>query len=343
MDAFNILAMVLRAVLIDRQRLVLENLALRQQVAVLRRGVTRPKLEDKDRIFWIGLTRMLDTWRETLLIVQPETVIKWHRQGWKHYWGRKSKPKRIGRPAIGWVLVHLIKRLSRENPLWGAPRIGEELAVLGNEVGETTVAKYVVRHRPPESGQSWRTFLANHMDTTIACDFFTVPTVTFRSLFVFVVLHHSSRRILHVGVTEHPTAEWTSHQIVEALGGDDAPEVTHLIRDRDSIFGDAFQRKVAAFGIEDVVTPKASPWCNGFAERVIGTLRRECTDHIIPLGERHLGRVFREFVAYYSTGRCHQGLDGDAPVPRPRCSNDDGAVQAKPILGGLHHLNSRAA
>jgi transposase InsO family protein len=343
MDAYHILASVARALLCDRQRLILENLALRQQVPVLRRGVARPKLEDKDRIFWIGLMRMLDTWREALLIVQPEPVIKWHRQGWKHYWRRKSKPKRVGRPAIGWVLVHLIKRLSRENPLWGAPRIAAELALLGHEVAEATVAKYMVRHRPVERGQSWRTFLANHLDRTIACDFFTVLTVTFRSLFVFVALHHGSRRILHVGVTEHPTAEWTGQQLVEALGDEDAPVVTHLVRDRDSIFGDVFQRKVTAFGIEDVVTPKASPWCNGIAERVIGTLRRECTDHIIPLGERHLGSVLREYVAYYNTGRCHQGLDGDSPVPRRRWEVEDGDVQAAPILGGLHHVYSRAA
>jgi transposase InsO family protein len=343
MDAFDILSSVLRAMPLDRQRLALENLALRQQVAVLRRGVTRPRLEDKDRIFWIGLMRMLDTWREALLIVQPETVIKWHRRGWKHYWRRKSKPKHVGRPAIGWELVSLIKRLSRENPLWGAPRIAAELAVLGHEVAEATVAKYMIRHRPPERGQSWRTFLANHMDTTIACDFFTVPTVTFRNLFVFVVLHHGSRRILHIGVTEHPTAEWTSQQLVEALGGEEALEVTHLIRDRDSIFGDVFQRKVTAFDIVDVVTPKASPWCNGFCERVIGTLRRECTDHIIPLSERHLGSVLREFVAYYNEERCHQALDRNAPVERRRWSSENGDVQAKPVLGGLHHVYSRAA
>jgi len=256
---------------------------------------------------------------------------------------RKSMPKRIGRPAIGWVLVHLLKRLSQENPLWGAPRIDEELALLGHEVGEATVAKYMVKHRPPERGQSWRTFLANHRDTTIACDFLTVPTVTFRNLFVFVVLQHGSRRILHVGVTEHPTAEWAALQLVEAVSGEDAPDVTHLIRDRDSTFGDVFQRRIAALGIDDVVTPKASPWCNGFAERVIGTLRRECTDHIIPLGERHLGRVLKEYVAYYNAGRCHQALDGDAPVPRRQWAVEDDNVQATPVLGGLHHVYSRAA
>lgn len=180
------------------------------------------------------------------------------------------------------------------------------------------------------------------MDVTVACDFFTVPTVTFRNLFVFVVLHHGSRRILHVGVTAHPTAEWTGQQLVEALGPD-APDVRYLVRDRDSIFGEEFQRKAKALGLSEVVTPKASPWCNSYCERVNGTLRRECTDHIIALGERHLSRVIREYVEYYNRGRCHQSLDGDAPVPRRRWSVGDGSVQATPVLGGLHHVYSRAA
>ena len=342
MDAFAIVASLVRALVLDRQRLALENLALRQQVAVLRRGVKRPKLEDNDRIFWIGLMRLLSTWRETLAIVQPETVIAWHRRGWRYYWRRKSKAMKIGRPSIGWDLVALIKRLSRENPLWGAPKIVQELAVLGHEVGETTVAKYMVKHRPPDRSQRWRTFIRNHMDVTIACDFFTVPTITFRNLFVFVVLHHGSRRILHPGVTAHPTAEWAGQQLVEALGPD-APDVQYLVRDRDRIFGEEFQRKATALGLEQVVTPKASPWSNGFCERVIGTLRRECTNHIIAMGERHLSRVVREYVEYYNAGRCHQSLDGDAPVPRRRWSVGDGEVRATPVLGGLHHVYHRAA
>lgn len=189
----------------------------------------------------------------------------------------------------------MVKRLSRENPLWGgAPRIVDELALLGHEVGETTVAKYMVRHTGPKRGQSWSTFPANHMDRTIGCDFFTVPTMTFRNLFVFVVLHHASRIILHVNVTEHPTAEWTALQFGESLGDEDAPEVTHLLRDRGSTFGGVFQRKVKALGLADLVTPKASPWCNGFAERLNGTLRRECTDHVSPIGKLHIARVLRE-------------------------------------------------
>jgi transposase InsO family protein len=181
------------------------------------------------------------------------------------------------------------------------------------------------------------------MHTTIACDFFTVPTVTFSNLFVFVILHHGSRRILHVNVTAHPTAEWTAQQLVEALGDVAAPEVTHLIRDRNGIYGEVFQRKVNALGLTDVVTPKAGPWCNGFAERVIGSLLRECTDHIISLGERHLLSALQEYVEYYNTGRCHQSLDETSPKPRRRQRVGDGDVQSRLVLGGLHHVYTRAA
>ena len=216
------------------------------------------------------------------------------------------------------------------------------MQLLHHPVDPRSVQESLFRSDPDRS-QRWSTFLRNHMGTTIACDFFTVPTVTFRNLFVFVVLHHGSRRILHVNVTTHPTAEWTALQLVEAVGNTDAPEPTHLIRDRDGIYGALFRRKVGVLGLTDVVTPKGSPWCNGFAERVIGTIRRECTDHVIPLGERHLLRVLREFVEYYNAGRCHQALNGNSPVPRQRASCDDGEVQSQAVLGGLHHVYNRAA
>ncbi len=171
-----------------------------------------------------------------------------------------------------------------------------------------------------------------------------MPTLTFRNLFVFVVLHHGSRRILHVNVTEHPTAEWTAQQLVEAMGNDDVEQIDRLLRDRDVIYGDAFQRRAEILGLTEHVTPKQSPWCNAHCERVIGTLRRECTDHLIPFGERHLVRVLREYIeTYYNVARCHQSLDGDAPVARRRWSPADGEVQARPVLGGLHHVYSRAA
>ena len=334
---------LLQASIRTRQYLGAENLALRHQLAVLKRSVKRPRIEDSDRIFWILMRRTLKDWAECLHFVQPETVLRWHCKGFKYFWNRKSKPKTPGRPSIGWELVHLIRRMSQENVTWGAPRIQSEMATLGHDIAETTVAKCMVRHRNPEAGQRWSAFLRNHMSATIACDFLTVPTVTFKNLFAFVVLHHGSRRILHVNVTAHPTAEWTAQQLVEALGADDAPDATHLIRDRDAIYGDVFRRKVGALGLRDVVTPKASPWCNGFAERVIGTIRRECTDHLIPMGERHLQRVLREFAEYYNTGRCHQSLDGTAPVPRRRQSVGEGSVQSRPVLGGLHHVYSRVA
>jgi hypothetical protein len=172
--------------------------------------VRKARIEDSDRVFWILMRRTFKEWRSCLHFVQPDTLVRWHRRGFLYYWRRKSKARKQGRPAIGWQLVHLIRRLSGENPLRGAPRIARELALLGHEVSETTVDKYRVRHRDPARGQLWSTFLRSHMDTTIACDFFTVPTVTFRNLFAFVVLHHGFRRILHVNVTAHPTAEWTA-------------------------------------------------------------------------------------------------------------------------------------
>lgn len=259
--------------------LIEENRVLKEQLGGRRLRLTddqRRRLAAKgkligrraDRISCISMLRLLDTWREALHIVQPDTVVRWHRRGYRYYWRRKSNARKIGRPSIGWELVHLRKRQSRENALRGAPKIAAELVLLGHEVGESSVARYMVRHRPPARGQRWRTFLASHMDTTIACDFFTMPTITFRNLFVFVVLHHGSRRIVHVKVTEHPTAEWTAQQLVEALGDEDAPEVSHVVSGRDASYGDVVQRKVCASGIENIVTPKASPRCNGFAESV---------------------------------------------------------------------------
>jgi putative transposase len=195
---------LLQASLRTHQRLVAENLALRHQLAVLKRSVKRPRIDDSDRVFWILMRRTFKQWKDCLHFVQPETVLCWHRKGFKYYWKRKSKPKTQGRPAIGWKLVHLIRRMSQENATWGAPKIQAEIAVLGHEVAETTVAKYMVRHRNPESGQRWSTFLRNHMGTTIACDFFTVPSVTFKNLFVFVVLHHGSRRIVPMTRSANP-------------------------------------------------------------------------------------------------------------------------------------------
>ena len=300
-----------------RAGLVVENLLLRQQLVVQQRSVPRPRFTNRDRLFWLVVAMVVPRWREALAIAKPDTVLRWQRKGWRAYWRWRSRPSRIGRPPIGWKLVRLIHRLSRENPLWGPERIASELRLLGHEVGESTVARYMAKRRRPRGGQSWMTFLRNHMAVTAACDYFMVPTVTFRCLFVFVVLSHDRRVIRHVGVTAHPTAEWTARQLREAFPGGDEPRL--LLRDNDSIFGDEFTDAVRTMAIRELHTGYRSPWQNCFVERVIGTLRRECTDHLLVLGEQHLERALREYVErYYNPARPHMSLDGNSPVARIR-------------------------
>ena len=230
--------------------------------------------------------------------------------------------------------------MCRENQSWGAPRIHSELQLLGYDVSETTVAKYMVRHRKPPS-QTWRTFLDNHLTDIVAVDFFTVPTATFRVLFAFVVLRHDRRRVVHFNVTAHPTAEWTAQQIVEAFPEDQAPRF--LIRDRDSIYGEYFRQRVKHMGIEQVVIAYRSPWQNPYAERLIGSIRRECLNHVIILNERHLKRILRVYLVYYHEARTHLSLDRNAPIEREVEPPHRGRVVAIPQVGGLHHRYCRAA
>ena len=335
----RLLLAAVKTLLRSRSQLALENLALRHQLAVLKRSVPRPRITDSDRRLWIVLRRFLDAWRDALILVQPNTVVRWHRAGFRAYWRRKSVPRRIGRPPIPMRLVCLIKRLSKENATLGAPHIKDELALLGHDVAVSTVARYKVRTRPG-SAQGWKTFIRNHIHETAACDFFTVPTVRFRVLYVFVVLSLDRRRILHFNVTSNPTAAWTARQLFEAFPGD-LRLPRFLMRDRDSIYGWEVMPALKAMKMRSVVSSPRSPWQNPYAERVIGTLRRECTDHIIPWGEEHLRRVLSEYVRYYNEARTHQGLDGDAPegrvVERAR------EVVGEPVLGGLHHRYRRAS
>ncbi len=337
--ALHLLRLV-RALSFDRTRLALENLALRQQLAVLQRSIGRPKLNDGDRMFWSMACEWLADWKEHLVIVTPETVVRWHRQGFRYYWNWKSRAK-PGRPKIDATLIALIRRMSMENVLWGAPRICAELALLGHTVAESTVAKYMVKPRDPKRPQTWRTFLCNHMDMSAACDFFTVPTLSFKLLFVFVVLSHDRRRIVHVNVTKHPTADWTAQQLTEAFPGHrNMPRYLH--RDRDAIYGEVVRKRIESLGIEQVVSARRSPWQNPFAERVIGSIRRECTDHLVPMNETHLRKIMSEYVTYYNEARCHQSLGGDAPEPRA-VEGGSGSVDAIPHLGGLHHRYARSA
>lgn len=328
----------LRGILLNRAALAAENLALRQQLNVLRRSIKRVRLRKRDRAFWAVLSRIWNGWRSSLMIVKPETVIRWHRYGFRLYWRWKSR--RGGRPKKDAGIRYLIRRMSRENPTWGAPRIQSELVLLGYTVAESTVARYMPRGRIPPS-QTWRSFLRNHIGQIVAVDFFTMPTVTFRVLFCFVVLSHDRRRIIHFNVTEHPTAEWTAQQVVEAFPYDTEPR--YLLRDRDSIYGEFFRRRVRNMGIEEVVTAFRSPWQNAYVERVIGSIRRECLDHVIIFGEDHLRRILADYVEYYNHSRTHLSLDRNSPIPREVEPLDKGEVVAVPQVGGLHHRYTRVA
>lgn len=318
--------------------LAFENLILRQQLAVMKRSCSRPSISRSDRQFWVLVSRVWSKWRDTLFIVKPETVIHWHKKGFRRYWTRKSRRK--GRPQLDAEIRKLIRRMSVANPLSGAPGIHGELLKLGLNVSEATVSKYMTRNRRPPS-RSWRTFLANHASDIVAIDFLTVPTATFRVLFVLVVLGHDRRKILHTNVTEHPTASWTARQVLEAIGLDNVP--TYLLRDRDAIYGRAFSQRMASVGLTEVVTAPRSPWQNPYVERVIGSIRRECLDHTIIVGERHLRRVVRNYVEYYNGVRTHLSLDKDAPAHRPTHPPEVGSIKSKPHCGGLHHEYLRAA
>ena len=342
MEGLAQLLALLRSLAASRNQLALENAALRHQVAVLKRSVKRARVEDSDRVFWILMRRFLKDWKGVLVFVQPDTVVRWHRTGWRYYWRRKSKPRKVGRPPISFKLIHLIRKMSKENPLWGAPHIHDELALLGHDVAESTIAKYMVRHPDPERRQSWRTFLQNHLRVSAACDFFTVPTLTFKTLYCFVVLAHDRRRILHVAVTQHPTEAWTIRQLVEAFPGDGL-EPRFLLRDRDAIYGSAFRDQLKAMGIKDVASAPKSPWQNPFVERVIGSIRRECTDHVIVLGERHLRRVLTSYFGYHHRSRTHLSLEKDPPETRNVEQPENGEIRAVPQIGGLHRRYTRMA
>ena len=321
--------------------LALENLALRQQLAILQRQTKRPKLTQMDRAFWVALSRVWADWRDTVVIVQPETVVGWHRKGFKLYWTWKSRrPHRIGRPRVDREVRRLIRQMANENVGWGAPRIHGELLKLGFDVSQATVSRYMPRRRKPPS-QTWKTFLFNHTESLVSIDFFVVPTATFRVLYVFLVLEHERRRVVHFNVTEGPSARWAGQQIINAFPYDTAPK--YLLRDRDKIYGADFVRRISAMDISEVLTAPRSPWQNPYCERVIGSIRRECLDHVIVLGEGHLRRILREYLEYYHESRTHLALDKDAPVSREVASVDGGNVVGLPRVGGLHHHYTRHA
>jgi len=325
----------------SRASLHLEMLALRQQLAmVANRDNRRHRVRTSERIFWVWLYRLWPSCLQTLAIFKPDTLVRWHRKGFRLYWTWKSRRRWSGRPAIDPDVRELIRIMSRNNIGWGAPRIHGELQMLGIRVSESTVAKYMVRHRKPPS-QTWRAFLGNHVSELVSVDFFTVPTATFRVLYVFVVLRQERREIVHFNATYRPTAEWTAQQMVEAFPFDTAPR--YLMRDRDSTYGKRFRTRVKSLGIEEVISAPRSLWQNPYVERIIGSIRRECLNHVIIFNERHLREVLKSYASYYHEARTHLSLDKQCPVPRSIDSPDQGKVVAISHVGGLHHEYRRAA
>src|SRR5467141_2227533 len=322
------------------RQLAIENLALRQQLAVYKRTATRPKLQRTDRLLWVWLSRVWPAWKQALVIVAPATVPRWQRRRFRRHWATLSGRRPAGHPPVDAAIKALVRRMAAANPLWGAPRIHGELLKLGIDVAERTVSRLLSKRRSPPS-QTWRTFLTNHVQDLVSIDFFTVPTARLRVLFVFVVLAHDRRRVLHFNVTEHPTAAWTAQQIVDAFPDDSAP--SYLLRDRDSVYGHVFRQRVKGMGVGEVLTAPQSPWQNPFAERLIGSIRRECLNHVLVLGEQHLRRILTCYVAYYHRTRTHLSLDKDAPDARAVEFSDAGRIVEIPEVGGLHHRYVRRA
>ena len=327
-----------------RQELLLENALLRQQVIVLSRTTKRSAFTPWDRGLLVLLASRLRTWAGALLIVQPETLLRWHRQGFRLFWRRKSAPR--ARPSpLATATIDLIKEMGRDNPLWGAERIRGELLKLYIRVSKRTIQKYLRQlPRPRPDGQCWATFLRNHASETWACDFLQVTDLLFRPLFAFFLVELGSRRVVHVGVTRHPTDAWVAQQLREATPYGERPRF--LVRDNDGKYGAGFARVAEASGITVVRTPVRAPRANAVAERFLRSVRRECLDHVLLLGEAHLRRSLGAYVAYFNAARPHQGRGQRVPVPsappgRPR--GDAGRIVARPVLGGLHHAYQRAA
>jgi len=334
------LVVALASVLRSRASLHLEVLALRHQLAVLHNGGQRPRLEPADRLFWVWLSRAWSGWQDALVFVKPRTVISWQRKRFRDHWTRLSRAGRPGRPAIAREVRDLIRKMSECNPAWGSPRIRSELRKLGLDVAKSTVEKYRVRRRKPPS-PTWRAFLANHVGELVSLDFFMVPTVRFKLLFVLIILAHDRRRVVHFNVTTNPTARWAGQQIVQAFPWDTA--LRFLLRDRDGVYGAEFHGRVESMGIEEVVIAARSPWQSPYVERMIGSIRRECLENVVVLSERHLRRILQDYLAHYHNWRCHQSLEMDCPEPRSVQPPEVGEVVKVSEAGGLYRHYERMA
>jgi putative transposase len=324
----------------SRTSLCLEHLALRHQWAVYKRTVSRPRLRWPDRVFWGWLSRLWRGWPDALVFAQPRTALAWQHQRFRDHWRRLSQHRIPGRPVVEQEIRELIRTMWQANPTWGSPRIVGELRKLGIHVAKSTVETYRVRHRMPPS-PTWKAFLHNHIKDVVSMDFFVVPTVTYKVLFVLVILVHERRCVVRFHITEHPTALWTAPQVIEAFRWHEAPR--YLLRDRDQIYGASFRQRVQHRGIKEVLIAPPSPWQTPYVERLIGSIRRECLDHVIVLHERHLRRLLTEYFHYYHHWRTHRALDMDCPVPRLVQRPEVGSIREVPEVGGLHHHYERRA
>ena len=320
--------------------MLLENLLLRQQLVVALRTRRRARVVWHDRLFWVVVRRLCADWRRHLVLVQPETVLRWHRRGWRLLWWWRSR-RPTGRPRLPEEVRDLIRRVSEENRLWGTERIRGELLKLGIAASNGSIRRYRWRPAPRPPSQSWGTFLRNHAHAIWATDLFTVQTLTFRTLYVLFFITHGRRELVHLAVTSHPTAAWVWRQLIEATPWGRQPK--YLIRDRDRVYGGAFVHRVREVGIETLLTPFRAPKANAVAERVVRTLRSECLDHVLIVNERHLRSVLTEYVAYYNADRPHRSLALEPPLPMGRSPAARGEVRSRPVLGGLHHVYHRAA
>jgi putative transposase len=324
----------------SRASLCLEHLALRHQLAVYKQTAPRPRFHPTDRLIWAWLSRWWSGWQAVLAFVQPRTMIAWQQQRFRDHWRRPSQHGTPGRPRIAPKVRELIQVMWQANPTWGSPRIVGELHKLGIEVAKSTVETYRVRPRRPSS-PTWKTFLTHHIQDLVALDFLVVPTVRHTVLFVLVILAHHRRRVVHFNVTEHPTAAWTAQQVIDAFPWDETPR--YLLRDRDSVYGASFRQRVRDMGIEEVVIAPRSPWQNRYVERLIGSIRRDCLDHVIVLHERHKRRLLTGYLQYYHHWRTHRALDMDCPLPRPVQRPEVGSIREVAEVGGLHHHDERRA
>jgi putative transposase len=341
----RLLVIVLVRILYARRNLLLENLALRQQLLVMKQRYPRPQISTSDKLFWVILRRLWPECTHALILVQPETVVRWHRAGFKLYWTWLSRRQvRAGRKCVSKELRDLIFRMVEENSTWGAPRIHGELKMLGFDLSERTVSRWMRRApRSTEPARRWAAFLSNHREAIAAMDFFTVPTLTFGVLYCFFVIAHDRRRILQCQVTSHPGSAWVIQQLREAFPYDSAPG--YLIFDRGPQFNGEVSETVKSFGIEPKRTSFRSPWQNGIAERWVGTCRRDLLDHVIVLNVRHLKRLMKEYVRYYLEDRTHLALEKGTPAGREAREHPGigHKVTSMPRLGGPHHRYDRAA